>query len=391
MITRRTAVASGLGLAASLLLPSTRASAAPARPSTSAALPEDLSRAVVDSTLARIPDPADFGAWGYPQGLFLLGAHRVHQRLGEPSYLDYIRRWVDRSVDANGHIDNSFDTLDSMQPGNLLLVLHEETGDPRYRIAADSIRQRFTTYPRTADGAMWHGTSKTNELWADGVFMAQPFLLRYGLAYGDEQYAYEQVTRNLTTYFAHQKADNGLLYHAFDADGDAPWHPDPATGTSGYFWGRAIGWTAMTHIEVLELLPADHPSRPRLIENVRHLARGFVRYQDPASGRWFQVVDRGEDDRNWTETSASAMYTLMLSEAVRQGYVQGAEYERAARRGLEGVLAKVTASGDGMVDVHDISVGTNVGDLEFYYERARSTNDLHGLGALLLMNERLRH
>ena len=395
MITRRTAFASGLGLTGGLLLPATQASSAVAAPSASAApsaaFPKDLSRAVVDSALSRTPDPAEFGGWGYPEGLFLLGAYRVHQRVKEQSYLDYIQRWVDRFVDQDGHIDNRFDTLDSMQAGNLFLVLHKETGDNRYRAAADQIRERFTDYPRTADGGMWHGTSKSNELWADGVFMAQPFLLRYGLAYGDEDYAFEEVTRNLSVYFAHQRADNGLLYHGYDADGGAPWHPDPSTGTSKYFWARAIGWTAMTHIEVLELLPAHHPSRPELIEHVRHMARGFVRYQDPDSGRWFQVVDRGEDSGNWTETSASAMYTLMLHAGVRRGYLSGKKYERAARRGLRGVLEKVSVRDDGMVDLHDISEGTNVGTLDFYYQRARRTNDLHGLGALLLMNERLRH
>ena len=141
---------------------------------------------MVESTIARYPDPASLGGWGYTRGLFLLGAYRVYQRVGEPSYLAYIKRWVDNFVDADGHMSRTFDNLDAMQSGNLLLILHRETGDARYRTAADQIRTRFTSYPRTTDGGMWHATGKTNELWADGVFMSQPFLLRYGIAYGDK-------------------------------------------------------------------------------------------------------------------------------------------------------------------------------------------------------------
>ncbi|MEU5027645.1 glycoside hydrolase family 88/105 protein [Streptomyces milbemycinicus] len=380
MIKRRALLAGTLGLTGGLAL-GTAAEAAPT----------DWSRAVVDSTIARNPDPKSLGGWGYTRGLFLYGTYRVYQRVKEPSYLAYIKRWVDYYVDADGHINHSFDNLDAMQSGNLLLILHKETGDPRYRTAADQIRTRITTYPRTSDGGMWHATSKTNELWADGVFMAQPFLLRHGIAYGDESYAYDEVTRNLAVYFTHLKASNGLLYHAYDADGDAPWSPNPTTGTSAYHWARAIGWTAMTHIEVLDLLPADHPRRAELIANVKHLAKGFVRYQDRSTGRWFQVVDKGSESGNWTETSASSMYTLMLHAALERKYIAGGDYVSAARRGYQGVLKKVKVNSDGLTDITDISEGTNVGDLAYYFGRKRNTNDLHGLGAFLLMNEQLAY
>ena len=144
---RRTVLASALGIGGGLLLPGIGAAHA-AR--------ADLSRAVVESTMARSPDPASLGGWGYTQGLFLLGAYRVYQRVKEPSYLAYIKRWVDRFVDVDGHMSRTFDNLDAMQAGNLLLVLHRETGDARYRTAADQIRARFATYPRTADGGMRH-------------------------------------------------------------------------------------------------------------------------------------------------------------------------------------------------------------------------------------------
>ncbi len=37
----------------------------------------------------------------------------------------------------------------------------------------------------------------------------------------------------------------------------------------------------------------------------------------------------------------------------------------------------------------DICEGTNVGDLAFYLARKRNTDDFHGLGAFLIMNEEL--
>jgi len=42
-----------------------------------------------------------------------------------------------------------------------------------------------------------------------------------------------------------------------------------------------------------------------------------------------------------------------------------------------------------MTSLIDISEGTNVGDLAYYFARKRNENDFHGLGAFLIMNEEL--
>ncbi|MFC0429680.1 glycoside hydrolase family 105 protein [Kutzneria buriramensis] len=355
---------------------------------TASAAATDWSKAVVDSTIARNPDPKSLGGWGYTQGLFLYGTYLVYQRLRTPSYLAYIKKWVDYSVDGNGHLNDPLTSLDAMQAGNLLLILHQETGDGRYRTAAQQIRTRITNYPRTSDGAMWHSTSFTQQLWCDGLFMAQPFLARYGQRYNDQTYCYQEACHNLTTYFGHLTSSTGLLFHAYSADGKAFW-ANKTTHTSPYHWARAIGWVALAHFDVLDVLPANDSRRAQLIKNLQQLVTAFVRYQDPATGRWFQIVDKGTDPNNWTETSASAMYTYAISRAVRAGYVSSS-LQAAAQKGYQGVLQKVTLGSDGRTTIADICPGTAVtNSLSGYYSRPRTANDQHGLGTFLLMNEEL--
>jgi len=126
----------------------------------------DWGRAVVDSTIARNPDAAAFGSWAYYRAFYLLGQYRVYQRTRDSTYLDYIKAWVDAHVDANGKIDASISLLDNILPGNLLLILHRETGLKKYRLAADTIRKVFDTYPKTSDGASGtRPTSKANCGW----------------------------------------------------------------------------------------------------------------------------------------------------------------------------------------------------------------------------------
>src|SRR6266567_6661085 len=164
------------------LLPQTQALAAKSVTGTPAArtkkppvaAPVDWSRAVVDSTMKRNPNPAELGSWAYARALFLMGEYMVWKRTKDSRYLQYVKGWVDAHIDAQGSLDHNLDSLDSMLPGNLLLLMYQETKEEKYKLAADKIRQRFNDYPRTADGGFWHATSasRQHQLWLDGVFMS---------------------------------------------------------------------------------------------------------------------------------------------------------------------------------------------------------------------------
>jgi len=349
----------------------------------------DWSRAVVDSTMKRYPNPADLGSWGYAKALFLFGEYLVWKRTGDPRYLEYVKGWVDTHVDGQGNLDHKTESLDSMMPGNLLLLLYQETKEEKYRLAAGQIRQRLDTYPRTADGGFWHANvaSRQHQLWGDGVFMSMPFLVRYGRLFGESSYANDEAAKQLIVYASHLHSPEGLLYHAYDESGESKW-ADADAHHSPEFWCRAMGWFGMTLVDVLDVLPArnDDPKRLQLLAILRDLVRGLAKYQDSQTGLWYQVVDKGGTPGNWLETSSSSMYSYVISLAVRRGYVDKS-YDAVAKKGYTGVLTKVSLDADGMANISDICEGTNVADLAYYFARKRNVNDFHGLGAFLIMNE----
>jgi unsaturated rhamnogalacturonyl hydrolase len=340
--------------------------------------PVDWSVAMVRSTIQRFT-PTSIGGWSYPVGLYLLGQYHVYQRTGDPSYLTFIRSWVDRFVDSKGNIGQSFDSLDSMLAGRLLLIMYRETGQAKYETAATKIRTRLDSYPRTSDGGFWHATSDSRawQLWSDGTFMALPFLAEYGDV--------DEATRQLIIYASHLQQPNGLMKHAYDEKRVQSW-ADPTTGLAPEYWCRAIGWFGLAAEQVLDVTPADHPRRAEVVAILQKLVRGEAAYQDPATGRWFQVVDQGSRPDDWTETSCSSMFTDTIDVAVARGYVP-ASYQATADRGYRGVLDELSVGADGRTDLADISIGTNVGSYSYYVGRTRATNDFHGLGAFLLMNE----
>jgi len=359
----------------------------------------DWSVGMVESTMKRYPTAKDLGSWGYAKSLYLYGQYLVYKRTNEPRYLQYIKNWVDDHVDAEGIVRSAnaqgqvrevtFENLDSMLPGNLLLILYQETHDAKYKLAADRIRNRFNTYPRTKDGGFWHANTKSREwqLWGDGVFMSMPFLIRYGNLFGDSKYAADEAAKQLLIYASHlNDPKTGLMFHAYDESGQTPWS-NKETKVSPEIWCRAMGWFGMTLIEVLELLPKNHPQRPQLIAQLNQLVKAWSNYQDKKTGLWYQIVDKGDNPNNWHETSSSSMYTYVAAMAIDRGYVNKS-YRDMVNRGYAGVLSKLSLDQNGDTNIVDICEGTNVADLAYYFGRKRNTNDFHGLGAFLIMNEK---
>jgi len=366
--------------------PATEAQAAPA--SEQAAARIDWSRALADSSMKRYPNPVDLGSWGYAKALYLYGQYLVWKRTGDRKYLDYIEGWVDSHVDAEGHIDKKMDALDNMLPGNLLLALYTETRQEKYRRAAETIRHRLETYPRTSDGGLWHATTREHQLWLDGMYMSMPFLVRYGKLFNESEYANDEAAKQLLIYASHlHDPATGLLYHAYDESGKSKW-ADPVTHHSPEFWCRAIGWYGMALIEVLEEMPRNHPKRGQLVTLVQQLVKAFAKYQDPKAGLWYEVVDKGNRPDNWLETSSSSMYTYIIARSVQRGYVSKKSM-KVACKGYRGVLTRLARDLYGTTHLSGICEGTNVGDVAFYLARKQNVDDFHGLGAFLIMNEQL--
>ena len=351
----------------------------------------DWSVAMVESTIKRYPTAESLKGWGYAKSLYLYGEYLVYLRTKEKRYLDHIQAWIDMHIDDNGMVNRPITALDYMLPANLCLILYKETKQPKYKGCADLVRKTFDTYPRTKDEGFWHANTKSREwqLWADGVFMGMPFLVRYGRMFGDNRYTDAEAVKQLLVYYKHlNDPQTGLLWHAYDESRQQSW-ANKETGASAEHWARAIGWYAMTLINILDIIPKDQPGRDELIKVLNQLAAAFEKYQDKNTGLWWQVVDKGTVPGNWLETSSSSMYTFAMWMGVKRGYLPK-RFRDVALRGYRGVLTQISLDKDGMTDLANICEGTNVADINYYFARKRNTNDFHGIGAFLIMNEQLR-
>ncbi|MGA2605984.1 MAG: glycoside hydrolase family 88 protein [Terriglobia bacterium] len=334
--------------------------------------PKFWSIAMADTIMKRNPGtPQDsLTRWSYWKGYTLNGFEMLWRFTGEQKYFDFIKREIDPFIDKRGNLVNvNLDSLDNVMAGNIVVGLYEHTHDPRYRTAAASIRRAFDSFPRNADGGFWHNPNLPGEMWVDGVFMGEIFLIRYGITIGDREYCFDEATRQITIFAKHAlKADSGLYYHAWAANPKLAtviperkmlW-ADPGTGLSGEVWSEGLGWYALILVETLADLPVDHPRRHEVLDIYTRLAAALKRVQDPKTGGWFQVVDKGDRPDNWIDTSGSAMFTYALQRGIELGLLNRQEYEPTVAAGYRAITANATVHENGLVDINNACDGVCV-------------------------------
>ena len=385
------------GLRAGLFL-AVVAVAVPGGAEAAGARSEPWSQRMADATIARWPEGRWVAAgapwhWNYELGTLLEGMDAVWYGSAKGEYYRYLKQSLDPFVGPDGSIATyraDEDQLDSILPGRQLLLLYQVTGDERYYKAAKALREQLAQQPKTASGGFWHKKIYPNQMWLDGLYMAEPFYAEYAAEFQEPQ-DFAEITRQFVLIDEHARdAKTGLLYHGWDEAKEQIW-ANKTTGDSPNFWGRAMGWYLMALVDTLPWYPEQDPGRAQLLAILRRTAAAVTRVQDPESGLWWQVLDRPGAKGNYVEASASCMFTYALAKGVRVGYLPR-EYEKNAERGWSGIQKKfVRAEVDGSVTLTGTVKVAGLGgaehrdgSYEYYVSQPVADNDPKGVGAFLL-------
>jgi unsaturated rhamnogalacturonyl hydrolase len=331
--------------------------------------------------------------WNYELGTLLEGVDGVWLNTADPRYYNYIKNSVDQFVGPDGSIPTwkpQENQLDSILLGRQLLLLYGVTQDARYAKAATLLYQQLLRQPRTASGGFWHKQRYPNQMWLDGLYMAEPFYAEYAATFHHPE-AFSDITHQFALLDEHARdPKTGLLYHGWDESKRERW-ADKRTGVSSQFWARAMGWQMMALVDTLDYYPEQDAGRKQLLAYLRRDAAAVARYQDGATGLWYQVMDKGSKKGNYLESSASCMFVYALAKAVRQGYLPQSDLT-TAERGYKGILSRFIQAGPG----EDVSLTGTVkvgglggdpyrdGSYSYYIGEKTATNDPKGVGAFLL-------
>lgn len=349
--------------------------------------------------------------WNYDRGFVLLSLYEKWLVKPDPTYLEFIKAWVDDIIQPDGSIvppgNPTYYQItkynqDHIQPGNLLVFMYELFGDNKYLLAMNNnLIVQLNQQPTTYDGGFWHKSNYPYQMWLDGLYMTEPFVCRYAQLTGDSSW-YDVAGFQLTKVAEHTQhsqiygSGTGLCYHGWDSSAleTPPQTPrgwaHPTYYHSPEFWGRAVGWYTMALVDCLDLMPPTHPDRTEMLTVLSDLAASLVPHQDATTGMWYQVLDKGTLPDNWVETSCSLMFSYAFARAVEAGYLPEVPYLAASRTAFEGVVAnKLSYSSGYIVLTGTVSVGSlggynsYSGGYSYYVNSGTTTNDIKGVGAFM--------
>ena len=341
--------------------------------------------------------------WEYSNAIVLHGIEKVYKKVNTAAYRTYIKTYVDDYVDGAGTIAQTINSLDRLHPAILLLFLYEDpatsAGDKtRYKTAADFSRNFLVgptaSYPKTSDNIFWHKNngSYDNIVMLDGMYMAHPFLAKYGKMFNDNA-ATDTAVNQILRFHSHvYNSSTKLAKHAWTST-PASYTWDGAGGVSNTYWSRAMGWYMMALVDVLKYVPTSHPRRGELLTALANLADGIKNYQDATSGLWYQVMDQNASlANNYLESSGSAMFIYSLRTATDSGWISSATYAPVIQSAWTGLQTKISTAGDAMPQINAFAPAMGVlANNAAYVDQATypvastpGTTHPHGYAAILM-------
>lgn len=330
--------------------------------------------------------------WNYIDGCMLTALLRLHKQTGEQRYFEFAERFVDFYVFDDGTIrgySKENYNLDDLNEGKTLFELYKVTGKYKYKLAIDLLKSQLDSQPRTATGNFWHKLIYPDQVWLDGLYMAQGFSTLWQKNFGSHDYsdAVQQIL-NVRKYMYDE--EKKLFYHGWDCSRKAFWC-DKQTGLSANFWLRAMGWYLVAMADFAE--DCDDPASVDKVAEVLRLAiDGIAGYVDKDADMLYQVIDRGGEKGNYLETSGSSMVAYAMLKGARLG-VLDKSYSVLGKQIFDGICKRYLSGDNGELNLGGICLVAGLGpennrrrdgSYEYYVSEPVVENDAKGVAPFVM-------
>lgn len=355
-------------------------------------------------------------SWDYVSGLVAKTILMYCDQYPDDDLSDEGYQWcktfVDKSIDSEGNFFNfKKGSLDNIAAGKVLFNLYAKESSAnsieagRYQQAADFLYSYLRyEYKRislaSGKGGFIHKDSYPDQMWLDGLYMGAAFYAEYLATFAPDDYdGWSDIALQFNILHTHTyDSQKSLNYHGWSAnpsDANSFWanRNDPFKGCSKEFWGRGMGWYAAALVDVLDLMPREHPDYEVLSEIFSQVAEGIRRWQDSTSGVWYQLLQYDDSfmsargHRNYLEASASCMFTYALFKGLRLGLLDNSVFSPIAQKAYDGLLRFfITESADG-VDIHNICRSAGLGPYYNWERNGTADYYLDGSDVSIVSNE----
>lgn len=332
--------------------------------------------------------------WNYEDGCVLTGCKQLFTATSEKKYLDFVLDYLEPFIDEDGTVNNfeiGKNNIDGFNAGKCLFFAYDQTKNEKYKRAIEFLIKQLGVQPRIPDGNFWHKGIYPDQVWLDGLYMAQPFYMEYETRFNNKEHYNDILNqfRNVRRFLF--DSDKGLYYHGYDDAKIQPW-ADKKTGRSSNFWLRSMGWLLMALVDTADAMsPEIYEQYREYGDMLREALRGILRFRDDKTGLFLQVIDRPDLEGNYAETSGSAMIAYTVMKACRLGIISSEKYAHIGADIFASLEKHKLKEQNGSVSLCDICLvaGLGPGDkrdgsAEYYVSEKTGSDDSKGVGPFMM-------
>jgi unsaturated rhamnogalacturonyl hydrolase len=246
---------------------------------------------------------------------------------GDPKYHDAVLHFAERS--GWTLLNDRFPHADDQAFGQVYLDLYLEDKKPVRMADTKAIMDRLIVRPDDPDKLLWW--------WCDALFMSPPVLLRlYEITHDKKYLDYMDHEWWLTSASLYNQ-ENHLYFR------DSRYFTQKQANGKPIFWSRGNGWVMGALVNVLRILPADYPSRPKYVAQLREMAAEIAAIQSP-DGLWRSgLLD--PDAYDLPEVSGSAFFTFGIAYGINEKILDRKTYLPVVEKSWKGMLTHIYADG----------------------------------------------
>lgn len=331
--------------------------------------------------------------WDYIDGCMIMSLLELYKVTENKKYFEFAEEYISYRIEEDGTIRGYHKdelNIDNINEGKNLFTLYDLTGKEKYAKATAKIYEQILEMPRTQEGNFWHKQIYPNQVWLDGLYMAQPYYIEYENRFNDKK-NYDDIFNQFFNVEKHLKdKETGLYYHAYDCSREAFWC-DKETGLSQNFWLRALGWFAMALLDTLNLADKSYEGYDHLLKMYRDYMDSMLKFQSP-EGMWYQLPNFPGREKNYLETSGSSIMAYCLLKGVRLGLLPE-EYREYGIKAFNGICDKYLSEVDGNMSLGGICLVAGLGpednrrrdgSYEYYMSEPIVKDDAKGTAPFLL-------
>lgn len=331
--------------------------------------------------------------WNYIDACMIQAILSLYELTGKEKYLTFADDFMSGFVKEDGSI-RTYEVeeynIDNVNPAKNLFKLYDYTEKEKYRKAMDTVYRQIKEMPRTESGNFWHKKIYPNQVWLDGLYMAQPFYMEYETRYNKMKYCGDSFRQfqNVEKYMKDEVT--GLYYHGYDESRQMYW-ADKTSGCSQNFWLRALGWFSLALVDTALAIDESQYFEYRYLQRMlKDLIDSILKYQDE-SGMFYQVIDKAKAEGNYLETSGTALISYAILKAVRCGLLPK-RYYAFGEKAFYGIAEKyLQINQKGEISLGGICLVAGLGgkerrdgSLEYYFSEPVVKNEAKGVAPFLM-------